>query len=502
MKLSSVSSYAITGIEARPIQIEVHIANGLPSLSIVGLPEASVKESKDRVRSAILNSGFEYPARRITVNLAPADLPKQGAGFDLPIAIGILHASGQMNCERLESFALAGELSLSGQIRPISGALPMAIQSQREHRQLILPAENCAELAVLPQQNCCAARLLTETCAHLSGDNPLPSPQPTDPPPAAQAPCISQVRGQPQARRALELAAAGGHSLLFEGPPGVGKTMLAARIPGILPPLTTEQAIDVARIYSVAKLERPDFYSAPFRAPHHTSSSVALVGGGSHPAPGEISLAHCGVLFLDELPEFPVKVLEVLRQPIESGEILISRAAFKSRFPCRFQLIAAMNPCPCGYAGESRCGCSPDRILRYRNRISGPVLDRIDMYLKIRRAKPDMLLGTPQQADEEGSTQIRQRVVACRNRQLERQGVLNSALDAAQLSKLLAEEGELTALAERALRNFKLSVRALHRTLRTAHTIADLAEQPLTANHFKEALGYRFPDPDDNALSI
>ncbi|MGD8690170.1 MAG: YifB family Mg chelatase-like AAA ATPase, partial [Gammaproteobacteria bacterium] len=389
MALSRVLSRAQAGIEAPAVTVEVHLSNGLPSLSIVGLPEAAVREAKDRVRSALINSRFDFPARRITVNLAPADLPKEGGRFDLPIALGILAASGQIPDDPLERHEFVGELSLSGELRPVRGALPAAVKVRDAGRALLVAADNADEAALVSGARVHGAEHLLEVCAHLNGDTRLGLHEPTIKGGAAPAAGdLRDVRGQHQARRALEIAAAGGHSLLFIGPPGTGKSMLASRLPGVLPPMTEEEALEAAAVASVSGGFDPARWGQrPFRSPHHTASGVALVGGGTHPRPGEISLAHHGVMFLDELPEFDRKVLEVLREPLESGEITISRAARQASYPARFQLIAAMNPCPCGYLGDpgGRCRCTEDQVWRYRSRISGPLLDRLDLHVEVPR---------------------------------------------------------------------------------------------------------------------
>lgn len=493
MKLSTVYSYAVVGVQAQLIYIEVHIANGLPSLSIVGLPEASVRESKDRVRSALQNAGFDYPARRITVNLAPADLPKFGAGYDLPIAIGILHASDQLKITDLEKYALIGELSLSGQIRSVGGILPVAVKASTQGKELILPTKNSKEVQILDNHSYRCADNLLAVCAHLSNEQKLPLNTTANSgnfePSEEDSLCLSEVQGQSQAKRALEIAAAGGHSLLMQGPPGTGKTMLASRIPGILPTLNSKEAVEVASIYSVAQIPRSYIDSAPFRNPHHTASPTALVGGGSRPIPGEISLAHQGVLFLDELPEFPSKVLEVLRQPLESGEIWVSRAAVKTVFPSRFQLIAAMNPCPCGYSGEARCTCTIDRINRYQGRISGPLLDRIDLHIRLSRTQ--QRITEENVLAEENSFSIRERVVRARSRQVTRQKYLNCELTSSEIQAQLSKDKQLLNTAQNAMERMDLSMRALHRVFKVAMTIADLDVSPLQRCHLMEALSYR-----------
>ncbi|MEI6414977.1 MAG: YifB family Mg chelatase-like AAA ATPase, partial [Pseudomonadota bacterium] len=391
MSLAILYSRARSGIDAPLVTIEVHLSNGLPSLSIVGLPELAVKESKDRVRGALLNSRFEFPNRRITINMAPADLPKEGGRFDLPIALGVLAASGQIPSGALENYEFLGELALTGEIRPVRGALPAALKAREAGRHLVVPRDNAEEAARVTGLEVLAATHLLEVCEHLHGTRPLsvqpPATEPATPP--SQGTDLAEVRGQIQAKRALEVAAAGGHNLLFLGPPGTGKSMLASRLPGILPPMSDAEALAAAAVLSVSEpgFDARSWGVRPFRAPHHSASAVALVGGGSDPRPGEVSLAHCGVLFLDELPEFERKVLEVLREPLESGHILISRAARQAHFPAQFQLIAAMNPCPCGYLGDPKgqCHCSTDQVARYRSRLSGQLLDRIDIHVDVPR---------------------------------------------------------------------------------------------------------------------
>ena len=440
MSLATIHSRATVGIKAPAVTVEVHLANGLPALNIVGLPEAAVKESKDRVRAALQNAQFEFPARRITVNLAPADLPKEGGRFDLPIALGILAASGQIPADKLELYEFIGELALSGELRSVRGVLPVALQCKQAARTLVLPAQNGDEAALIRDAVVQPAQHLLEICAHLHEQQPLPfaeAPVPQNMEP--DYPDMAEVYGQHQARRALEIAAAGNHSVLFYGPPGTGKTMLASRLPGILPPMSEEEAIDSAVIASVSEqgFSVAQWGHHPYRAPHHTASAVALVGGGSTPRPGEISLAHQGVLFLDELPEFDRKVLEVLREPLESGQITISRAARQAEFPARFQLIAAMNPCPCGYLGHpnGRCRCTAEQVARYRARLSGPLLDRIDMHVEV----PPLPKGTLQQKQTmEGSASVRQRVSQCRQRQTTLRGKANSQLNNKEIERFCA----------------------------------------------------------------
>ncbi|MDX5410724.1 MAG: YifB family Mg chelatase-like AAA ATPase, partial [Thauera sp.] len=475
MSLAIVYSRAQLGIAAPLVTVEVHLGNGLPGLSIVGLPETAVKESKDRVRGALLTSHFEFPARRITINLAPADLPKDGGRFDLPIALGILAASGQIEPRALADCEFIGELALSGELRAVTGALPASIAAAQAGRRLLVPWGNYTEAALVETQLPLAARHLLEVTRHFGEGAGLPEPPvPATPEATASAPDLADVRGQARARRALEVAAAGAHSLLFAGPPGTGKSLLASRLPGILPPMTDGEALETAAIASVSA---PGFRPAqwrqrPFRAPHHTASAVALVGGGSHPRPGEISLAHHGVLFLDELPEFDRRVLEVLREPLETGQITISRAARQAEFPARFQLIAAMNPCPCGYLGDAsgRCRCAPEQIQRYRQRISGPLLDRIDLQVEVPRLPPRELQGAP----GEDSATVRARVGAARERMLVRQGDCNARLGGGALERHCALGTREQALLHQALERLELSARAYHRILRVARTLADL----------------------------
>ena len=492
MSLAVLSSRALVGLAAPEVSVEVHLANGLPAFTLVGLPDVEVREARDRVRAALQTSQFEFPQRRITVNLAPADLPKEGGCFDLPIALGILAASGQIPADALAHHEFSGELSLSGELRPVRGALALARQAAERGRTLILPAANAAEAALVQGVTILPAPSLLAVVAHLCRHTPLEpyAGPPLAPPPAY--PDLADVKGQVQARRALEVAASGQHSLLFYGPPGTGKSMLAQRLPGLLPPLSDAEALETAAIHSVeGSFHAARWRPRPIRAPHHSASTAALVGGGSTPRPGEISLAHNGVLFLDELPEFDRRVLEALREPLESGHITISRAARRAEFPARFQLVAAMNPCPCGFHGhpDGRCRCTPEQIARYRGKLSGPLLDRIDLLLEVPMLPVADLQAAPA---GEASAAVRERVARCRQLQLARQGKPNAGLAGAEIDAFCQPDAAGSKLLQSAIERLGLSARGYHRILKVARTIADMNAAPTVgAAHVAEAIQSR-----------
>ncbi len=498
MGVAVVHSRAFLGVDAPLVSIEAHVSPGNSVFSMVGLPETAVKESKDRVRSAILNSHFDFPFGRITVNLAPADLPKEGGGgrFDLAMALSILIASGQLPELQLSDYEFAGELALTGHLRPVRGVLPFAIACADAGKRFILAPENAPEAALPDNSQVFAAKHLLDVCAHFTGQRPLMTYHSTgiESPAQQTLPDMRDVRGQAQARRALELAAAGRHSLLMSGPPGTGKTLLASRLTSILPPLTRKEVLDLAAVYSICgkAFTLHSLMQRPFRAPHHSASGAALVGGSNPPQPGEISLAHQGVLFLDELPEFSRHVLELLREPMELGHIVIARAARRAKFPANFQLIAAMNPCPCGQLThpDIACRCSPQQIQRYKNRLSGPFLDRIDLHINL-TPLPSQLLLQPTETAMEDSQSIRARVLRAHTFQQQRQGMSNSQLSHQQLKTVCVLGEAEQAFLLQILDKLKLSARVYHRLLKVSRTIADMAGcEHVGLSHLKEAVGY------------
>ncbi len=493
MTVATVASRALAGIDAPEVSVEVHLGPGLPSFHIVGLPDTEVREARDRVRAALNHAHFEFPARRITVNLAPAELPKDSSRFDLPIALGILAASGQLSTQGLPGQEFAGELSLTGELRAVRGALAMALAARAAGRSFVLPEGNAPQAALAQGARILPARTLLEVVAHLAGEARLPPYAGELHTSAASYPDFSEVKGQQQVKRALEVAAAGSHSVLMVGPPGTGKSMLAARFPGILPALSDAEALEIAAIHSVSAhgFEAMRWGERPYRAPHHSASAAALVGGGALPRPGEISLAHHGVLFLDELPEFDRDVLEALREPLESGRVSIARAARQAQFPARFQLVAAMNPCPCGHCGDrsGRCRCTPERIARYRGRVSGPLADRIDIKLEVPPPREAELLAP---VSAESSAAVRARVEDSRRLQIERQAKPNALLGTREIDRFCATDREGDQLLRHALARLLLSARAYHRVLRVARSIADLAgKATIAAEHVAEAIQYR-----------
>lgn len=490
MSLVVLKTRAENGINAPQVSVEVHLSNGLPAFTIVGLPEAAVRESRDRVRSAIINSGFEFPARRITVNLAPAELPKEGGRYDLAIALGILATSKQLNPEQLEQFDFYGELSLSGELRSVNGIIPALLASIKQKTNIIIPQSNQNEAQLLNSENIFSANSLSDLSAFFNSAQPLNHITPKATLTELTHPIdLNDVIGQPQAKRALEIAAAGGHHMIMMGPPGTGKSMLAQRLSTILPAMTEAQAIEAASIQSISQqgFNPNQWRQRAFRSPHHTVSGIALVGGGSNPKPGEISLAHHGVLFLDELTEFERKTLDVLREPLETGKIHISRAARQAEYPARFQLIAAMNPCPAGCNSLQSCTCSPEQLNRYKNKLSAPFLDRIDIQIELPKIDQHLLINKTA-ASSENSAQVKARVEQAQTLQIERQNHLNHLLDTKQIEQYCQLDNTSKELLSLTMNKLKLSARSYHRLLKLARTIADLSQSDsIKSEHIAEA---------------